>query len=86
MLVFVRVLSGRNIPTEIEGSDTVDLLNHEILDLEGRTAATDLFWQDAQQETDSQPLQRYQGVHHLFGPSIERWDLRPAQEVRGKLL
>lgn len=35
MLVFVRVLSGRNIPTEIEGSDTVDLLNHEIVDLEG---------------------------------------------------
>lgn len=31
----MRVLGGRTIPIGIEGSDTVDLLKHKILDLEG---------------------------------------------------
>ncbi|KFH66735.1 hypothetical protein MVEG_07260 [Podila verticillata NRRL 6337] len=62
MHVFVRVLCGRTIPIGIEGSDTVDLLQRKILDLEGipaRSPATGLFWQDAQQKTYSQSLQRH---------------------------
>lgn len=35
MRVFVKALTGRSIPIEIEGSDTVDLLKHKVLGREG---------------------------------------------------
>lgn len=35
MRVFVKAMSGKFIPIEIEGSDTVDLLKHKVLDREG---------------------------------------------------
>jgi len=35
MRIFVKALTGRSIPIEIEGSDFVDLLKHKVLDREG---------------------------------------------------